>query len=231
MPTVFRLSIAVGFIFTSFDGAARGADAYPEMAPIARYQSATLEAEIALARSAAPPSVSADAEVLALGEHGYETAVKGRNGFVCIVERAWSNPIDKPQFWNWKVRAPICYNPAAARSVLPAYLERTRWVLAGATRAEVKDRLQAEVAANRIAPPEIGSMCFMMSKQGYLDDDGGHWRPHLMYFLPRTDPAQWGANAPGSPVIAFTGVLEPKTVFVAPVTNWSDGSPAAPMQM
>jgi hypothetical protein len=59
---------------------------YSEMAPAEQYRIANREDEIALARSAAPSSISADAQVLVLGRHGYETAVEGKNGFVCFVE-------------------------------------------------------------------------------------------------------------------------------------------------
>jgi hypothetical protein len=45
------------------------------------------KAEIALARSAAPASISDKAEVMVLRRDGYATAVKGSNGFTCIVER------------------------------------------------------------------------------------------------------------------------------------------------
>src|SRR5215471_9160224 len=61
--------------------------AYPEIAPVEQYRIANRDEEIALARSAAPPSISADAQVLVLGNRGFEIAVKGKNGFVCIVER------------------------------------------------------------------------------------------------------------------------------------------------
>src|SRR5271169_4593876 len=92
---------------------------YPSMAPLDRYLMEDRSSEIALARSAAPDSISRDAEVLVLGRHGYETAIQGKNGFVCIVERSWTAPIDDPGFWNPKGRAPICLNAAAARCYLP----------------------------------------------------------------------------------------------------------------
>jgi hypothetical protein len=110
---------------------------YPSMAPLDQYLMGR-DAEIAQARSAAPPSVSRDATVVVLGSHGYETAVEGKNGFVCIVERAWMNPFDSPEFWNPKNRSPICYNPPAARTVLPFTLMRTKLVLAGKSKAESK---------------------------------------------------------------------------------------------
>src|ERR1700677_3011399 len=87
--------------------AAQSANApYPSMAPLDQYLIANKDAEIALARSAAPVSISGKADVMVLGRDGYTTAVKGSNGFVCIVERAWASPSDQPGFWNPKMRAP-----------------------------------------------------------------------------------------------------------------------------
>src|SRR3974390_733355 len=110
--------------------------AYPSMAPIDQYLIADRTSEIALARSAAPESISRDAEVMVLGRHGYETAIKGTNGFVCIVERSWTSPIDYPGFWNRKGRAPHCFNAQAAKSFAPLYPMKTRLVLAGESRTE-----------------------------------------------------------------------------------------------
>ncbi len=62
---------------------------YAVAAPLEQYLIADRAAEIALARSAAPAAVSDGAEVLVLGRDGYTTAVKGDNGFVCLVERSW----------------------------------------------------------------------------------------------------------------------------------------------
>jgi hypothetical protein len=103
---------------------------YPSMAPLDQYMMER-NAEIALARSAAPESISQDAEVMVLGPHGYETAVQGKNGFVCIVERYWTSPIDDPGFWNPKGRAPICLNAAVARSYLPRTIRKSELFVAG----------------------------------------------------------------------------------------------------
>jgi hypothetical protein len=222
--THFKRSLCgLGLLFASV-GSAYAQSPNSTMAPIEQYRMATSD-EMALARSAAPPSISNDAEVLALGLRGYETAAKGTNGFVCIVERAWANEYDNAEFWNPKVRGPICFNAAAARSVLPSYLRRTEWVLAGASKAEMLERTKAAVAAKKITAPEVGAMCYMLSKNGYLSDAGGHWHPHLMFFLPHTEAAAWGANLPGVPMIAGGSDVEPITVFMAPVPNWSDGTP------
>jgi len=201
---------------------------YPTMAPIEQYRAVAAPGEVALARSAAPPSVADHADVLVLADRGYTLAEKGSNGFVCIVERSWANDFDSDQFWNPKVRAPICFNQPAARSVLPAYLARTEWVLAGATRADVMERARAAIASKQFGPPDAGSMCFMMSRQGYLNDQAGPWHPHVMIYAPRTPPSAWGANLPGSPLFADDGALEPLTVFMSPVPRWSDGTPDTP---
>jgi hypothetical protein len=200
--------------------------AYPAMAPIEQYRAASASEEIALSRSAAPTSISGDASVLTLGDHGYETALKGRNGFVCLVQRSWASGFGDAEFWNPKLRGPICFNPGAARTILPAYIERTEWVIAGVSKADMIKRTSAELAANRIATPEPGAVAFMMSKQGYLGDHAGHWHPHLMFFLAHADVADWGADLHGSPVFAARDDLDSITTFFVLVPKWSDGTSA-----
>ena len=203
---------------------------YPSMAPLDQYLMADGNAEIALARTAAPKSISADATVVALGRHGYETAVKGKNGFVCIVERAWMSPFGSAEFWNPKNRSPICYNPAAARSILPYTFKRTELVLAGLSKPQMLERIKAAVAKNELPTPERGAMSYMMSKEQYLNDAVGHWFPHLMFHIPKTDGVNWGANLQGSPVVLDTReVPEPETTFFVPIGKWSDGTRAPVM--
>ena len=202
---------------------------YPEMAPVEQYRIANREEEIALARSAAPPSISGDAEVLVLGSRGYETAVKGKNGFVCFVERSWASAFDQPDFWNPKLRAPNCYNAVAARIELPQYLKRTEWVLAGVSKEQMVERTRAAVADHSFKSPEPGALAFMLSKDGYLGDAaGGPWLPHVMLFVPRGQAAAWGADLEGSPIIVLPGSEITSTVLLIPVRRWSDGSPGPP---
>jgi hypothetical protein len=230
MIELYGLALLIGAI-----GTGRADDAnptFPVMAPIEQYLEPSGSAEIALARTAAPTSISGDASVLVLGNHGYETAVKGKNGFVCLVWRSWVSWApgdDDREFWNPKVRAPICFNPTGARTVLPAYLERTKWALAGASKAEMKDRTRAALASNRIATPEPGSIAFMMGREGG-DAVGRHWHPHLMLWVAHTDGADWGAGLRGSPIIAEQGppAPEPITIFDVLVPLWSDGAPVEP---
>lgn len=198
---------------------------YPKMAPLEQYLMEDRSAEIALARSAAPESISRDAEVLVLGRHGYEAAVQGKNGFVCIVERSWVMPADRSDFWNPKVRGPLCLNAAAARSYLPRTIKKTELVLAGSSKDQMMEKIVAAIDKKELPPMEPGAVCYMLSKQGYLNDDDGHWHPHVMFYVSQADPAVWGADLPGSPVLAFNDTREHLTTFMVPVGEWSDGTP------
>jgi hypothetical protein len=195
------------------------------MSPIEQYLIAEPQDEIALARSAAPVSISADAGVLVLGRHGYETAVKGKNGFVCFVERSWTAGFDDTDFWNPRIRAPNCFNPPAVRSVLPQYLRRTEWALAGMTQAQLLEQARAAFASGRFTSPAAGSLSFMLSKLGHIGDGAaGPWLPHVMLFVPHGQAITWGAGPQGSPILGADGTAFEPTVLFIPVTHWSDGS-------
>jgi hypothetical protein len=205
---------------------------YPSMASIEKYLMPDRSAEIALARSAAPEAISSDAKVLVLGWRGYEATNEGKNGFVCLVERSWMSPFTSAEFWNPKVRVPICYNPAAARSILPLTIKRTDMVLAGLSKAQMIDSIKAGFHNKELPAPEPGAMCYMMSRAGYLNDALGHYVPHLMFYFPLTDKSSWGADLRNSPVTLnpqFRDGPEPITEFVIAVGNWSDGTAAPAM--
>jgi hypothetical protein len=197
---------------------------YPNMAPVEQYLM-DRDAEITLARSAAPESISRDAEILVLGRHGFETAVKGKNGFACIVERSWTSAPDV-DFWNPKVQTPICYNAAAAHSLLPRNIKRTDLILAGRTKAQTDETIVAAVDKKELPTMESGAMCYMMSKQGYGGDSVAHWPSHVMFFYSGSDPSTWGANLPGSPILAMSDDHEHLTEFAIGVQRWSDGTEA-----
>jgi hypothetical protein len=192
------------------------------MAPVDQYLMER-SAEIALARSAAPDSIAKDAEVLVLGPKGYETAVKGQNGFVCIVERSWTSA-PSLDFWNPKVRTPMCFNAAGARSYLPRTIKRTDLALAGRTEAQADEIIAAAVDKKELPAMEPGAMCYMMSKQGYGGDSVVHWHPHLMFYNLQIDPATLGANLPNSPIQAYDATREHFTTIVFLVRQWSDGT-------
>ncbi len=215
--------------------------AYPKMAPIEQYLM-DRTAEIALARSAAPEAISRDATVLILGRHGFETAVEGKNGWACMVERGWGAIFDWPEFWNPKIRGANCLNPAAARSILPLLRKRTELLLAGHSRIEVIEAIKAAFEKKELPALEPGAVSYMMGKSSYLTDDGSHNLPHLMFYIPTKNVAEWGANVTNSPVMGVNywymseksypqlQSFPPITVFLVGVGKWSDGTPGPGME-
>jgi len=202
---------------------------YPAMAPLNQYLMPDEKSEIALARSAAPASISDGAEVMVLGRTGYRTAVKGTNGFLCIVERSWGAATDHPEFWNPKVRGPICFNPPSARTFMPIYMMKTKLVLAGKSKAEIVQATASALDKKELPALEPGAMCYMMSKRQYLTDQGMSWHPHLMFFVPGEAAKSWGADLAGSPVLAADDPEERVTIMMVPVGTWSDGTLAPPI--
>jgi hypothetical protein len=212
-------------------GMAQAQDAearYPRMAPIEQY-TMDRDAEIAMARSAAPASISGEAEVLVLGPKGYETAVNGKNGFVCMVQRSWANSSDVDEFWNPKHRSPNCFNEAAAKTLMQIYLMKTRLVLEGKSKPEIGAAIASALEKKELPALAHAAMDYMMSKDQYLNDGAKCWHPHLMFFAPGDVGKSWGANLPSSPMIAVNDAEERVTVFMVVLGEWSDGSPGPAM--
>lgn len=210
---------------------------YPKMAPIDEYLM-NRDAEIALARTAAPEAISKDATVLVLTRHGYETATKGANGFVCMVERGWTSNIDFPEIWNPKIRGADCLNPAAARSILPIIHKLTQMALAGDSEKERIAGIQAAFAKKELPPLEPGAMGYMMSKEAYLSDIHPSSFSHLMFFFPtRKLDSEWGGLLPNVPLGTTSfwfsdpgheypqaQQLPPLRLMFIAVPKWSDGT-------
>lgn len=208
---------------------AQGDPAYPRMASLDQYLMPDRSAEVALARTAAPKEISDDATVMVLGQAGYERAVEGRNGFVCLVGRSWGSPFDGPAsgFWNPRNRSPVCYNAAAARSILPVAYKRTQLALAGLSQEQILDSIRASFAAHELPSPEPGAMAYMLSRLQRIGPDAEQWLPHLMFEFPNAARPDWGANAANSPILLHRDTLDPiATEFLIPVDKWSDGTPA-----
>jgi hypothetical protein len=223
--TLARLacSLAVISAATAWVTPGTGGSAAATMAPIGPYLIANRDQEIELARSAAPASVAAHASVMVLDRHGYVTAVKGTNGFVCLVVRSWDNEFDSKSgvFWNPKFHAPFCLNASGAQFELSIYLLRTQWVIAGASQKEMAEREKAAWAAGKLQEPKAGAMCYMMSRQGDLG--GGPWHSHVMFYVPHAQASSWGANMKGVPIMGAAS--DHTTIFFVLVPFWSDGTP------
>lgn len=184
------------------------------------------DAEVSLARSAAPRSISQNAQILVFTKTGYHEAVKGTNGFVCMVARSWSAGFGDPDFWNPRVRVPICYNAAAALSQVPETIKRTEVALAGNPESQIHAAIEAGFSSGELPVAKAGSLAYMMSKRTYFSAREGHWLPHLMLFVPETPPKSWGAGLPGSPIRGVDLPEEHLTVFLIPIGRWSDGTVA-----
>ena len=218
--------IAPTVLALSFLAQAQAANApYAAMAPLDRYLIADRNAEIALAKSAAPSAISDKADVMVLERQGYKTVAKGTNGFVCIVERSWTAPFGDPEFWNPKIRGPVCFNPAAARTYLPITISRTRLALAGKSAAQIHDAINSAFDKKELPGLEAGAMSYMLSKDGYLGDQAGHFHPHLMFWVERAKPESWGVGTQGSPIFGAEEIPGRLTIFIVPIGQWSDGTP------
>ena len=193
------------------------------------YLMADRAAEVALARSAAPKRIGDSASVLVMTRQGYVEAAKGTNGFVCLVVRAFSGPMDTLSWANARVRAPHCLNPAAVRTVLPEIAFRTALVMAGTPALEIIRRTEAAYAGRELPPVvENGAMAYMLSPRQYLTDEDPHWQPHVMFYFPAEDGTAWGAGGMDAPVIfGGAGTTSKGIVLFIPVPQWSDGTPVA----
>ena len=219
---VRRTAVMTALVAAGSVGAQGGPAKYPAMAPLPQYLMER-NAEIALARSAAPSSISRDAGVLVLSRGGYDAAAESKNGFVCLVLRSWVGP-DDPQFWNTKIRSPICLNAQAVHSYLPLVRMKTQLILTGKSKDEMFRTVMAARDARTLPALEAGATAYMMSRQQYLNDDGKAWHPHVMFYVAKGDAGRWGANLPGSPLIAADEPEEGITVLMVPVSHWSDGT-------
>jgi hypothetical protein len=227
---LIAFAFALHIVSTTAAVAQAAKGAYPDMAPLDQYLISDEKSEIALARSAAPASISNGAEVMVLRSEGYKTAVNGTNGFVCLVERSWGQGTDEAEFWNPKMRAPHCFNAQAAKSFAQIYLMKTKLVLAGKSKPEIAQAIAAAFDKKELPALEPGAMAYMMSKQQYLNDQGKSWRSHTMFFSPGDMTKSWAVDDPNSPVMAVNDPQERVTILLVLADKWSDGT-ASPSKM
>ena len=230
MVACLSFVLIVGLIGMKRGQAQAPGSAYSNIAPLDQYLISDEQSEIALARSAAPGSISDRAEVMVLGREGYKTAVRGTNGFLCVVERSWAQGTDAAEFWNPKMRAPHCFNAQAARSFALIALMKTRLVLAGKSQGEIAQAIATALDKNELPALEPGAMAYMMSKQQYLNDRDKTWHPHVMFYSPGDMTKTWAADDPNSPVMVANDPQERVTVLFVLADKWSDGT-AAPKNM
>jgi hypothetical protein len=196
----------------------------PKYPPLHDYMMAR-EAEITLAKSAAPEKISAHATIRILTESGYQAAKPGDNGFVCMVMRGWAAPTFTPaQFrelvYDPTVRAPICFDPVATRTVLPYYELRTKLGMEGKDPDAIARGVAMAYALGELPKHESVAFAYMWSAHQHLASGVGAWFPHMMVFAPYYTNAMLGGNEFGGPAPAVTDDGgTPFTVVVIPVTG------------
>jgi len=179
------------------------------------------EAEIALARSAAPENISAHATIKVLSADGYKVAAQGDNGFVCLVMRGWSAPNfsparDRELVYDAKLRAPICFDPVASRTVLPMKELRTKLGMEGKdTDAIVRDVAMA-YAKGELPKMEAVAFAYMWSADQVLGPAGA-WHPHMMIFAPYYTNKMLGDNACDTAPCVADDSGTPFALIVVPV--------------
>jgi hypothetical protein len=139
--------------------------------------------EVALARSAAPASVSHAATIMVLGEDGYRTAVAGSNGTVCLVIRPFGGPSYIREHYDPAYQVPECLDQHAAEVILPLQLRRAELAARGLTRAEIRDSVVAAFRAGRLRRTERVSFSYMLSNASRYRP-GRPGNPHIMVYLP-----------------------------------------------
>ena len=170
----------------------------PKYPPLSEYMMEP-EAEIALAKSAAPDGVSGGATIKVLTTSGYKVLVQGDNGFVCMVMRGWSAPTYTPAanrnlVYDPKTRAPICFNPVASRTVVPYQELRTRLGMEGKGPDQIAEEIEAAYAKGELPKMEAVGFAYMLSADQMLGPAGA-WHPHMMIYTPYYTNAMLGSNA------------------------------------
>jgi hypothetical protein len=182
-------------------------------------------AEIALAKSAGPANISDRATIKVLTTSGFTVVHQGDNGFVCMVMRGFSAPTYTPaQFRNLvydvAVRAPICFDPKAAKEVMPYYELRTKLAMQRKDPNEIAEGVQAAYARGELPKRDGVSFAYMWSAEQNLLPGVGHWHPHVMVFAPYYDNSMVGGNTFGAPLPQVTDDEgTPFSVVVIPVDH------------
>jgi hypothetical protein len=224
----FRLSVYLrslrswvpGMIVTIAALAGPAAAQYP---PLSEYMMPQ-DAEIALAKSGAPANISDRATIKVLTASGYKVAREGDNGFVCMVMRGWTGPTYTPAnlrnlVYDAKLRAPICFDPKASRSVMPYYELRSKLGMEGKTPDQIAEVVQAAYDKGQLPKRDSVSFAYMWSADQELGQ-AGHWHPHMMVFAPYYDNSMLGSPEFGRGVPLVTDDAgTPFALIVIPVED------------
>lgn len=143
--------------------------------------------EAALALSALPQQMRAEASAYALGANGFEKVVEGTGPFSCIVGRNHPKSI-----------IPQCVDAQGTELILPAIMFRAQLAMKGHSPNEIQAKFQEKVEAGDFEATESLGVNYMMSPFNYIyiqrADTIRTIPPHLMHYAPYTSNADIGAE-------------------------------------
>jgi hypothetical protein len=188
-------------------------------APYSEYEMPQ-QTEVSLARSAAPSSISEHATIEVLTPKGYEVAVKGTNGFICMVLRSWSAAPDPNDSRYAPIRGPVCFDPIAARTVVPAEELKAKLGLADKSPEEIEHEVARQYGLGKLPKMEGAAFAYMWSASQNLGRGAGAWHPHMMIYVPYYKNQWLGNNPVGNHSAPFVvGDGTPYCIVMIPVDD------------
>ena len=164
--------------------------------------------EIALARSAAPASVSDSASVYVFADSTYVQAHAGSNGAACYVSRSWPTSIE-----------PHCFDAEGAGTIMQIHMREVEMLHRGMTPDAASREIGAAILDGRLRLPHKPSISWMMSaEQSLISDTGqpaGRWRPHVMIYYPFFSGAPTTSDLQ-SGIVSGAGTPTSSMMFVVP---------------
>jgi hypothetical protein len=153
--------------------------------------------QIALAESAAPPSVGQGSTVYVLGPTGYTKARDGKNGFTCLISRQRRDTVE-----------PECFDAEGTATVLPLRLFVEAQRAGGISEAEISEAVEAGYRSGKFSAPRRPGLVYMLSDHNYVFSPERqeiiHFPGHLMFYAPYATEKEVGSG-PGAPFIVAPG--------------------------
>ncbi len=202
------------------------AAAFAQSAPDSR-PSMTRDAEIALALSACPPNLAAQAAVYVIGKSGYIKVRDSGNGFTAIVQHSVPD-----------AQEPQCMDEEGARTFLPRFLMVAELRARGKSPEEVRRAIAEALARGVLQPPKRFGVDYMLSNGNMVPNQAGSvtpFPPHIMFYGPYLTNADIGVDKanlgpdgnPAGPVFV-AGEGSPYALVIVPVGGHGSMSHAMP---
>ena len=145
------------------------------------------QCEQALALSAMPKELRAQASAYTLEEKGFRKTLSGDGPFTCIVERNHPESI-----------VPQCLDEEGTRVIIPAIIHKSNLAMQGLKPSEIRADFEKRVDKGEYQPPSRIGVNYMTSHYNYIyiqsADRIVHVPPHLMHYAPNMTNEAIGAK-------------------------------------